>query len=204
MATKGSKEYNRRRGGDWVDSEEMAKQFPTNAFIHDWFAYKKLKESNINNKRRRRHAFWVMIWWVFCGILTFISLAAGLVHIHDHFFPVGESASFWDAIIKILFTLFFLFALGTFIYILKIKNDIYEKYQEEVFDFFDRYYRDAERKFYSWEFELLDNLIFITDDLFMDPYLENAGVMSHIGELNTRYKELKKELERKEEECLKS
>lgn len=204
MATKGSKEYNRRRGGDWVDSEEMAKQFPTNAFIHDWFAYKKLKESNINNKRRRRHAFWVMIWWVFCGILTFISLAAGLATIHENLFPVEDSTTFVDGIIKILFFFYFLFALGTFIYILKIKNDIYKKYQEEVFDFFDRYYRDAERKFYGWEFGLLENFISITEDLIIDPYLENAGVMSHIEELNTHYKELKKELERQEEERLKS
>lgn len=98
---------------------------------------------------------------------------------------------------KILITIYGLASLISFVWLIKLKKDVYEQYQKEVFTYFDRGYKFAEEQFDYWKVSRLKNLISITDRLIQDPYLDNAGVMSEVGELRAEYRELLKEEEAK-------
>jgi hypothetical protein len=168
----------------------MVKDTPKDVFFREKFIFDLFKEKD--QRRLKRQALITIIWWVLFGVVTFISLAVALSLFYNDFIADGLSESFWGGVIKVLLFFYFMLSIGTFIFLINIKLNVYKKYRDEVFDFFLK----EERKYADFKVLLVGYLINITDELIVDPYLENAGVMSAVGELKWEYKELLNELEK--------
>lgn len=177
----------------WGDYEEMIKHDPTKKIPPEWVIFSKIQ--NRDEKRRRVYFFINILWWILFGSGIIISLASTLVILHENIFPIEKPDTLWESVITVIIFLYFIIAIGSVAWLLEIKKENNEKYREEVYSFFQRYYDEADSRYKDWKISQIKTVLSITKRLREETGFNDFEIKEDICAIEEVYEELLKELE---------
>lgn len=193
MTWKGSKNKSQLHEVVWGEFEHLFKENPPSFFFHGWQVFGKIKERD--ERRSGWLTFFNVLWWLFFGSGIVISLAVTLTTLYENIFPIEMPDTFWQDLVYWIFIAYFLMAIGSIAWLINNNKQNNEKYRDEVYTFFQRYYDEAGKNYTDWKVSQLKNFLSVARGIREDPdFTDPWGIKEDLWEMQQEYEELLKKL----------